>query len=465
MKTLFKIIFTSTTFIFLLFFFASFTHAATLRVPQDYSTVLAAYNAAAHGDEILVAPGTYSVCLTSKNKRITLRAQYAATMSPSSQHSVLNSTCSHVVQFTTPLDNDGVFHQGEVVEFLGFVLKGSDDGFSYEKASGNVWNNIISGQSDDPVDVDGPSEARIIGNILKDGVGGGDGIENRLHGFSSSRTLLMVFMNNVIYKSRKDGIQLIDQTQTHTKRKYLIANNLIIDSGQAGLGTTRNGDSNQGNFPGGYAMPERIYVLHNTFVRNGMGGILGGINMVVHNNIFYNNSTVDLKNVTGNSTASHNLFFGPAADNQGSNVSGPNVTSDPKFVNTGTPPGFASFQLSSGSPAINVGKNVDSYYREFNVNPPGYSGSAPDLGWSEYGSGPPITITPTPPGGTTITPTKPPPGSPGDGNNDGLVDGKDFVIWLSHFGQDVSGANNGDYDDNGRVRLYDYVIWVKNYTG
>ncbi|MHA2055717.1 MAG: right-handed parallel beta-helix repeat-containing protein, partial [Candidatus Hodarchaeales archaeon] len=389
-------------------FFASVVEAATLRVPQDYSTVMAAYDAANHGDEILVAPGNYNVCLSNnRSKRIRLRAQNLATSSQASQQSVLNSACSHAIQFRTPIDNDGVFNQGEVVEFIGFVFKGSDDAFSYESASGIVRNNIISGQSDDPVDIDGGSEARVFSNILKDGTGGGDGIENRLHSFSSSRTLLMVFMNNIIYKSKRDGIQLIDQTGSHTKRKYLIVNNLIIDNGQAGLGTTKGGDSNQLNWPGGYALPEKIYVLHNTFIRNGMGGILGGANMVVHNNIFYNNTTVDLKNVSGNSVASHNLFYGPAADNQGSNVQSPNVTTDPKFTNTSAPPGFSSFQLSPDSPAIDAGKNVDSFYREFNINPPGFSGSAPDLGWQEQGSAPPVTIPPT----VTTYP-------PGDANGD-----------------------------------------------
>jgi hypothetical protein len=62
-------------------------------------------------------------------------------------------------------------------------------------------------------------------------------------------------------------------------------------------------------------------------------------------------------------------------------------------------------------------------------------------------------------------PPTPSPGTPGDGNNDGRVDGKDFIIWLSHFGQNVSGANNGDYDNNGQVRISDYIVWVKNYTG
>jgi hypothetical protein len=47
---------------------------------------------------------------------------------------------------------------------------------------------------------------------------------------------------------------------------------------------------------------------------------------------------------------------------------------------------------------------------------------------------------------------------PGDGNNDGKVDGQDFIIWLTHYGQNVSGASNGDFDDNGKIDIADYVI-------
>jgi len=63
-------------------------------------------------------------------------------------------------------------------------------------------------------------------------------------------------------------------------------------------------------------------------------------------------------------------------------------------------------------------------------------------------------------GGHTPTPRPP---EPGDGNNDGVVDGQDFIIWLIHFGQNVSGVNNGDYDDNGQVGISDYLIWVGHY--
>lgn len=67
-------------------------------------------------------------------------------------------------------------------------------------------------------------------------------------------------------------------------------------------------------------------------------------------------------------------------------------------------------------------------------------------------------------GHVTLTPTETPPSTPGDGNNDGSVDGRDFIIWLTHFGQNVTGANNGDYDDNNKVEIADYIIWVNNYS-
>ena len=65
--------------------------------------------------------------------------------------------------------------------------------------------------------------------------------------------------------------------------------------------------------------------------------------------------------------------------------------------------------------------------------------------------------------GTQGSPTPTPPAKPGDGNADGLVDGKDFIIWLTHFGQNLTGANNGDYNWNNRVEVGDYIIWIDNY--
>ena len=437
-------------FLSIIFISPKETSAATLGVPQNYSTIEAAYNAANNGDTILVAPGTYTVCLSNnRTKMITLRAEFLATTSPSSQHTVLNSGCSHVIQFSTPLTTDGNFLPGNHVEFIGFVLNGSDDGFSYERASGIVRDNIIQGQTDDPVDIDGPSEAHVIGNILRDGKGGGDGIENRLHSTGTTRVLKMIFRNNIIYKSRNDGIQFIDMTGTHTPRKYLIANNLIIANGQAGIGTTQGGSSTQTTT--GYALPEQIYVLHNTFVGNAWGGIIGGANMKVHNNIFYQNGMVALKNVSGSSIASHNLFFGNAMDFQGSNVQSPNVMSDPKFMNMAVPPDFSSYQLGAGSPAINAGMNVSTMYQEFGVTLPSYNG-APDLGWKESGSSP----------GTPTPPSTPPSALPGDLDKDGDVDIFDYNIMLENFGKTNCG-NIADINGNCKVDIFDYNTLLENF--
>ncbi|CAN5353509.1 hypothetical protein BH10PAT1_BH10PAT1_5270 [soil metagenome] len=40
--------------------------------------------------------------------------------------------------------------------------------------------------------------------------------------------------------------------------------------------------------------------------------------------------------------------------------------------------------------------------------------------------------------------------------------GFDYTIWLSHFGQNISGISNGDFNNNGKVDGVDYVIWLTN---
>lgn len=60
-------------------------------------------------------------------------------------------------------------------------------------------------------------------------------------------------------------------------------------------------------------------------------------------------------------------------------------------------------------------------------------------------------------------PTTPPGGSNADGNGDGKVDGVDWVVWMNHYGQNVSGRSNGDYYADGKVDGVDYVVWFQSY--
>ena len=70
-------------------------------------------------------------------------------------------------------------------------------------------------------------------------------------------------------------------------------------------------------------------------------------------------------------------------------------------------------------------------------------------------------------GGTAniVSPTNTPTLRPGDANGDGLVNIADYVIWLTNYNKNLSGASNGDFNSNGKVDGIDFIIWLKNYTG
>ena len=52
--------------------------AAVIQVPGDFSTIQAAINAAASGDEIEVAPGTYTEVIAFQGKAVTLRSSWGS---------------------------------------------------------------------------------------------------------------------------------------------------------------------------------------------------------------------------------------------------------------------------------------------------------------------------------------------------------------------------------------------------
>jgi len=91
----------------------------------------------------------------------------------------------------------------------------------------------------------------------------------------------------------------------------------------------------------------------------------------------------------------------------------------------------------AGTLATYFGSDVDPYYPPL-INPP-------------------PTPTQTPPSPTASV------GKPGDANGDGKVDGLDYVIWLNHYGQNLSGATVGDFNSDGKVDGLDYVVWLNNY--
>jgi len=52
---------------------------------------------------------------------------------------------------------------------------------------------------------------------------------------------------------------------------------------------------------------------------------------------------------------------------------------------------------------------------------------------------------------------------PGDANSDGKIDGIDYIIWLNHYGQNLSGFQNADFNSDQKVDGIDYILWLNNY--
>ncbi len=51
-----------------------------------------------------------------------------------------------------------------------------------------------------------------------------------------------------------------------------------------------------------------------------------------------------------------------------------------------------------------------------------------------------------------------------DANGDGKVNGSDYVIWLTHYGQLITGgASIGDFNNSGKVDGADYTVWLTHY--
>ncbi len=70
------------------------------------------------------------------------------------------------------------------------------------------------------------------------------------------------------------------------------------------------------------------------------------------------------------------------------------------------------------------------------------------------------SISPT----STSLPTNIPTQKDGDANNDGMVDGKDYIIWVIHYGiTNPSGYADGDFNEDMKVDGKDYIVWLNNY--
>ncbi len=359
----------------------------TIRVPEDYSTIQAAINAAVNGDLVLVGPGTYSGGLNISGKTITLASQFHTTGNTSLINSTIINGGSPAIDVSTSAPNVIIkgFHftgGNYSVEFRAaggqslnnFFDHPGGDALSFENVGGVARDNICIGPGDDCIDLDGPeTDVLLVNNVID--VPSDDGIELRNYAYTGS-LVVVTMRGNRITGAKEDGIQLIDYAGVQ-KRRFIIERNVIRNSADVGLGLMDNGDTSEDYRAA--SMPERIHVFNNTFDGNKYG-ITGGDNLIAVNNIISRSTVMGLKNIDAASIVANTLFWGNAKNQVGSNMDTPSTVS-------GNPLYTSSFGLGAGSPAIDAGVASYSYggATVLTIPPSAYAGSAPDLGRYESG--------------------------------------------------------------------------------
>ena len=160
-------------------------------------------------------------------------------------------------------------------------------------------------------------------------------------------------------------------------------------------------------------------------------------------NWFMRRDSIDTRVVNEVRTGTGHIIDNPSEVGGWTNIAGGTACTDGD--NDGMPDAFEAAQgLNPSSNDSLADKDSDGY-----------------LNIEEYLNG--GAGTGSPPPSTAPSPSPSPAAKPGDANGDGQVDGVDYVVWLNHFNQSVSGAANGDFNNNNKVDGVDYVIWLNNY--
>ncbi|MCK5805097.1 MAG: right-handed parallel beta-helix repeat-containing protein [Lentisphaeria bacterium] len=329
--------------------------AVTHRVPDVYSTIQEAIDAARDGDTVLVAPGRYRESFEIRGKNITVTSRFML----DGDVSVIRKTildgnrprgtkrASFVVRIA---GNDDA-----PPRLCGFTIRGGDDGVScagparidhnyftantdaidYESGAGECVNNLFDGNRDDAIDLDGRCEVLVQNNIIRNS--GDDGIEIRLHAYDDDEQRLdTIIRNNLFEGNKEDGIQFIDYPDI-SNRFFLVENNVFRDTAMAAIGFMAHGNTKESFATA--PIPEPIFIFNNTFIGNAEGVSASGAVRLI-NNLFVatRNRALIMRKTVDETHVAANLFWKNATDCEGISLKETHsVFADPAIDADGVP--------------------------------------------------------------------------------------------------------------------------------
>jgi hypothetical protein len=375
--------------------------AAVINVPGDQPTIQAAVVAAASGDTILIAPGTYTGGVWVQDKVLTFASWYQTTGDPAYiDQTIISGYVANACGGASGCAGNAVLEfgshaGGSVVNGLTIAngvdgvrgnsrvdvsyskMIGNSDGADFGNDSGGTFSHdVFANNTDDGIDLNGRVALTLLDSTIQENQG--DGIEFRMYAYTGPFLNVDIRRNRFV-RNDSDGIQLIDSDGA-SSRVVRIEQNVFDHNGAASVGCLPNQQTNE-DFSGA-PLAERVYITNNTF--NGERyGVVGGANSIVLNNIFTGTRASALRRVGGSSIAAYNLFWQNLVDHEESVVdASTSVFADPLLT--------SGLTLSSASPAIDAGTASFQWNAEQVLSIPAgsYSGSAPDLGFSEFVSGP-----------------------------------------------------------------------------
>jgi nitrous oxidase accessory protein NosD len=231
---------------------------ASVRVPTDVTTIAEAIDAAAPGDIISIAAGTYAESLTVDKNLLLIGAGAGLTTIQGAGGDVVTVSAAVSLRDVTVTggskENDELGNgiwvtagasldlrnvhvvdnqkygvgfkrtyggpRNTVFVLNSLIESNNADGINLARTEGQILNSQLVSNSDDGIDFDGDTDVAVKGNHINGN--GDDGIEIRL-----DQATIADIVDNVIGNNREDGIEVIDSFVSGCREQPLSCENRI----------------------------------------------------------------------------------------------------------------------------------------------------------------------------------------------------------------------------------------------